>query len=90
MEAFARTIAAELERRGLEVLAAPVCRVREEFAAAVTRFEREGAEAIVTLHLAYSPSLESADVAGPHRPAGAWCWTPPPPSATAPPRTRTS
>ena len=29
--------------------------------AALTRFREEGAHAVVTLHLAYSPSLEAAD-----------------------------
>jgi L-arabinose isomerase len=61
MEAFCGQIAAELERRGLSVARAPVCRVAPEFDAAVRSFEEAGAEAIVTLHLAYSPSLESAD-----------------------------
>jgi L-arabinose isomerase len=62
VEAFAAQIRAELEKRGLLVLSAPVCRVKAEFEAAMTQFERAGAEAIVTLHLAYSPSLESAEV----------------------------
>jgi len=62
MDEFVRTIAAELQKRGLEVIAAPVCRVEKEFASAVKSFEAEGAAAIVTLHLAYSPSLESAKV----------------------------
>jgi L-arabinose isomerase len=57
---FPRTIAAELTRRGLEVVVAPVCRVEKEFAAAVRKMEAEKVEALVTLHLAYSPSLESA------------------------------
>lgn len=62
IEAFYRQIAAELEQRGLEVLTAPICRLKPEFEAAVAGFEAGGAEAIVTLHLAYSPSLESAEV----------------------------
>ncbi len=61
VEVFYRQVAAALESRGLQVLTAAVCRVRPEFQAAVRGFERAGAEAIVTLHLAYSPSLESAD-----------------------------
>jgi len=61
MESFYRQIAAELGARGLEVLTSPVCRVRPEFQVAVRGFEQGGAQAIVTLHLAYSPSLESAD-----------------------------
>ncbi len=59
VEEFTRTIAAELGRRNLEVVAAPVCRIEKEFAAAVRSFEAARVSAIVTLHLAYSPSLES-------------------------------
>jgi L-arabinose isomerase len=61
IESFYRQIAEALQARGLDVLTAPVCRLRKEFEAAVRGFEQGGAEAIVTLHLAYSPSLESAD-----------------------------
>ena len=61
IDAFYETICGEMERRGVEVLRAPVCRLKNEFAAAVGSFEKAGAEAIVTLHLAYSPSLESAE-----------------------------
>lgn len=43
---------------GVRVTTAPVCRLAHEFATAVAQFEREGVDAIVTLHLAYSPSLE--------------------------------
>ncbi|MCL5999698.1 MAG: hypothetical protein M1546_27090 [Chloroflexi bacterium] len=60
VEHFLNTIAAELGKRNLNVLAAPVCRVADEFTAAVRGFETAQADAIVTLHLAYSPSLESA------------------------------
>ncbi|UCH35039.1 MAG: hypothetical protein JSV65_01430 [Armatimonadota bacterium] len=60
-EAFYVTIAAELGSRGLEVATAPVCRVRQEFGAAIASFEDAKADAVVTVHLAYSPSLESAD-----------------------------
>ena len=62
VEEFPRAIAAELTRRGLDVVAAPVCRVEKEFAAAVKKLEAEKVDAIVTLHLAYSPSLESSEV----------------------------
>ncbi len=62
VDEFPRTIAAELTRRGLEVTLAPVCRVEKEFAAAVRKLEGEKVDALVTLHLAYSPSLESAAV----------------------------
>ncbi len=60
VERFRELIVAQLEKRGLEVVAAPVCRLEGEFAAAVRSFEDAQADAIVTLHLAYSPSLESA------------------------------
>jgi len=61
-EAFLGTIAGELEKRGLDVVPAEFCRLQPEFAAAVKKFEDAGADAIVTLHMAYSPSLESAEV----------------------------
>lgn len=61
LEPFYDTIAAALEDRGLEVLKSPFCRVKEEFEAAVRSFEEGGARALVTLNMAYSPSLESID-----------------------------
>ncbi len=60
IDRFYETIASELEARGLRVVRAPVCRLEPEFREALALFEREGAHAVVTLHLAYSPSLESA------------------------------
>ena len=62
VEGFAREVAGLFEKQGLDVIAAPVCAVEPEFKAAVASFEEGGADAIVTLHLAYSPSLESAAV----------------------------
>ncbi|MBN2302383.1 MAG: hypothetical protein JXN60_07710 [Lentisphaerae bacterium] len=46
---------------GVDVITADVCRLANEFGNAVLRFEQESADCIVTLHLAYSPSLESID-----------------------------
>ena len=60
MQSFYNTIATGLRRQGLEVIAAPVCRLAPEFRAAIATFEKAGVDAIVTLHLAYSPSLESS------------------------------
>ena len=60
-EAFARTIRDELEKLNIDVITAPVCCVKQEFSKAVKSFEKKHVDAIVTLHLAYSPSLESAD-----------------------------
>lgn len=53
---------AMLEAEGLEIiLADEVCRIREEFDRAVDKFNRLGVTAVITQHLAYSPSLESID-----------------------------
>jgi len=62
VEAFYAKIAEALHKHGLEVATAPTCRLAPEFAAAVKGFEEAGVDAIVTLHLAYSPSEESAAV----------------------------
>ncbi|MBI2843459.1 MAG: hypothetical protein HYX78_08675 [Armatimonadetes bacterium] len=61
MDAFAEKIAFEFRKRGLDVGSGPVCRVKSEFSQAIREFEESGVDAIVTLHLAYSPSLESAE-----------------------------
>jgi L-arabinose isomerase len=62
VERFRDFIAAKLGERGLQVTVAPVCRVEAEFVAAVRSFEAAQVDAIITLHLAYSPSEESAPV----------------------------
>lgn len=61
LEEFLDRVAAGLRAEGLEVIKAPVCRVKAEFQAAVARLEKENADALVTLHLAYSPSLEAVE-----------------------------
>ena len=61
LEPFADKLVGELSDRGFDVLAVPFCRIKEEFAAAVAKFEAEGCKAIVTWHAAYSPSLECID-----------------------------
>lgn len=61
MDSFYATIAREFEKRGVEVARMPLCRLAGEFPEAVRAFESAKADAVVTLHLAYSPSLESAD-----------------------------
>jgi L-arabinose isomerase len=60
-DGFITRIAAALEARGLAVQTAPVCRVESEFRAAIQQFEAAGVECILTVHLAYSPSLEALD-----------------------------
>lgn len=62
LEAFYQEIAQEFARRGVEVETSPFCRLKPEFEQAVGKFEAAGVDALVTLHMAYSPSLESIDV----------------------------
>lgn len=61
-ESFITHIAEGFQSRGVEVSIAPVCRIREEFEQAVKTLENENVDTLVSLHLAYSPSLESVDV----------------------------
>ncbi len=58
---FLSEIREQLKARGVELIELPVCRVKDEFDRAVKDAESEEAHAIITLHLAYSPSLESLD-----------------------------
>lgn len=60
-DAYPPRLAAGFESRGIRVVTAPVCRVAGEFKAAIAQFEKDGVDCIVTLHLAYSPSLEAID-----------------------------
>lgn len=57
---FLHIIEAELMKRDLQVITAPICRLKPEFEDAILNFEKYDVDAIVTLHLAYSPSLESS------------------------------
>ena len=61
IEAFLGKITQSLSAHGFELIVAPICREKAEFAASVTSFENQDALAIITLHLAYSPSLESIE-----------------------------
>ena len=58
---FYEKIAVEFEKRGLEVVRSEFCRLSNEFKATVAKFERENVDAMVTIHMAYSPSLESIE-----------------------------
>ena len=60
-DGFLAVISAAFEARGITVETAPICRVADEFDAAIKQIEAAGADCIVTLHLAYSPSLESIE-----------------------------
>ncbi len=61
IEAYRDELVAALEKTGIELVKADICRIAPEFEAAIAGFEREGVDAIVTVHLAYSPSLEYID-----------------------------
>jgi len=60
-EPFMDNVASGLAARGVDVQRCPVCRLEAEFRAAVQQIDAD-TDLIITLHLAYSPSLESADV----------------------------
>ena len=60
-EAYAEKLAGLLEEEGLSLVKAPVCRTAEEFDAAAVLFEEADVSAVITYHLAYSPSLESIE-----------------------------
>ncbi|MCQ2436850.1 MAG: hypothetical protein MJ099_00455 [Clostridia bacterium] len=50
-----------LESQGLELVVADVCRIKPEFDAAIQMFIDNDVDAVITQHLAYSPSLESIE-----------------------------
>jgi L-arabinose isomerase len=61
-DGFLQQVQSGLADRGLELTVAPICRVAPEFAAAFEQFAAAEVDLIVTLHLAYSASLESVDM----------------------------
>ena len=61
VESFNDIIKDKLSDMGFEVICAPICRIKPEFDSAVESLENSGAVVIITLHLAYSQSLESID-----------------------------
>lgn len=66
---FLAEVTDALEAEGLAVTVADVCCVQEEFAQAVAAFNLLDLAAVVTLHLAYSPSLEAIDALEQLKPA---------------------
>jgi len=62
LEAFVKKLGNRLGQLGVAIETTPVCRLESEFKAAVKVLEGKGLDALITLHLAYSPSLESAAV----------------------------
>ena len=61
MVAHMHLLVSMLEEQGLEIVLADVCRIKPEFEAAAKLFNDAGVDAVITQHLAYSPSLESID-----------------------------
>ena len=60
IDAFAKEIVALFKAKdNIEIISSDVCRLEAEFKSAIELFEKEEVDSIVTLHLAYSPSLES-------------------------------
>lgn len=48
-------------QQNIDVVKGDICRLSHEFEKAIKQFEQAGVDCIVTLHLAYSPSLECID-----------------------------
>ncbi len=59
VDIFYENVAKKLESEGIEILRSKPCRLQNEFSKTITDFEAQGAQVLITLHLAYSPSLES-------------------------------
>jgi L-arabinose isomerase len=62
VENFVKVINDKLTSENLLVIPYSICCVKEDFEKAVSFFEKNNVDVIITLHLAYSPSLESAAV----------------------------
>ncbi len=61
LEPFYATLTEKFKGYGVEVVTCDFCRLKEEFAQAVKMFEEADVDCLVTVHMAYSPSLESVD-----------------------------
>ena len=61
MEKYMNMAINMLETQGIEVVLADVCRIKPEFDAAAAMFNEADVDAVITMHLAYSPSLESIE-----------------------------
>ncbi|MCB9784270.1 MAG: hypothetical protein H6751_15005 [Candidatus Omnitrophica bacterium] len=59
LDPFLCEVSEKIAGAGIHVFPAPVCRLRQEVEAAIHTFHEEDVDLIVTLHLAYSPSLEA-------------------------------
>ncbi len=61
MEAFYDDVCASFEQKGIQVEKSGFCRLKPEFEKTIAAFEAAKVDAIITLHIAYSPSLESIE-----------------------------
>ena len=61
LDAFYKEIVQQFTDRNVEVVTSPFCRLKAEFQETIDRFEAEEVDAVVTIHMAYSPSLECVD-----------------------------
>ena len=59
IDEFNSIIQQKISAKNIDLVAAPVCRTKEEFDKTADLFDQ--VPAVITLHLAYSPSLESID-----------------------------
>lgn len=59
LDPFLKGVGASFQSNGVDVVEAPVCRVKSDVAEAMASFAAQEVDLVVTLHLAYSPSLES-------------------------------
>lgn len=59
VEEFRKEIVTLLQNQGNQVLCSKICCVEKDFKQSIELFEKEEVDVIVSLHLAYSPSLES-------------------------------
>lgn len=55
------TVCDLFKKKDIDIVLSDVCRISKEFEIAIAQFEKADVDCIVTLHLAYSPSLESID-----------------------------
>ncbi len=60
-EEFNKFLVESIKSQGIDVVTTDICRIKSEFETAVSTFESAGCNAIVTIHHAYSPSLQSID-----------------------------
>jgi len=62
LEKYMHMLVGMIESQGIEVVMADeVCRIKPEFDRAAKKFNDADVDAVITQHLAYSPSLESID-----------------------------